>query len=463
MIYGVVIEHGPHNWQILQQEQGSAVISLSGWFHRPDSIPSDEGVKVYGRVVEEDTGSPVVPWTGAQTEDDRFSLQLCVPAGGLYRIETCMPREGNQWNFDWAVRGDIRHHVGVGDLYVIAGQSNAKGFGREPAYDPPQLGVHMMRHNGQWDLATQPLGDSTDIQWMPALDRSVTGYSPYLAFAKQVNRTLGYPIGLIQTSKGGSKLEEWHPETGELYRGMVQFIQKAGNRIKGVLWYQGCSDANDDCSIDYLQRFESMVSALRKTLGETVPFLTCQLNRVRDSKEDVNWTRIRQAQLDAARTLEQVYVLPTIDLSLSDGIHNDSFSVLRLGERLANAALAWIYHRGNFPVPYPVSAHKVGDNSISLHFSGIMGDETALSVRSQKAENLPITVFGDGKAVRIHRFLPDGDNTILLETEPLLFSDIQVTVLFGADPSGVPIFDKNSKVPVLAGNVIVEMEYGRGE
>lgn len=48
---------------------------------------------------------------------------ICLSAeGGLYRIETCMNHAETNGAIEWATRGDMIHHVGVGDLYVIAGQ-----------------------------------------------------------------------------------------------------------------------------------------------------------------------------------------------------------------------------------------------------------------------------------------------------------------------------------------------------
>jgi sialate O-acetylesterase len=40
------------------------------------------------------------------------------PGRGLYRVETCLQINGNEVT-EWAIRGDMIHHVGVGDLWVI--------------------------------------------------------------------------------------------------------------------------------------------------------------------------------------------------------------------------------------------------------------------------------------------------------------------------------------------------------
>ena len=454
MNYGVVIQQGPQDWQIFQHRDGKAQIHISGCFSLPSSLPDQEKVRVYARIVREDDGFTVIDWTPAQMTDHTFSLTLTdVPLGGLYRLETCMPREGNGWSFEWAVRGDIRHHLGVGDLFVIAGQSNAKGFGREPAYDPPQLGVHLMRQSGRWDLATHPLGDSTDILWPEAEDRSVTGYSPYLSFAKQLYRALGYPIGLIQTAKGASPLQQWAPKDGLLFEGMIKLIQNGGGSITGVLWDQGSSDATEQWSESYLTRFEEMVSALRRNLKSEVVFLTCQLNRQLDGQDDLYWNRIRQAQLDAAKKITGVFVVPTYDLGLSDNIHNSSASVIRLGERLAQVALSRIYRRGNCAIPYLSYMEVLDDHQIRLFFSNIFGGSVSMKWLSRSPEHLPLAVFSEQKRITVSEFLVEREDQILLKTKEVLHGKIVVTVAEGVNPQGRPSYETRSIIPVLAGSV----------
>jgi hypothetical protein len=102
-----------------------------------------------------------------------------IPAGGLYRLET-RHQPGNQPAGEWAERGDMRHFLGVGDLWVIAGQSNSAGYGRGPVFDPPELGIHLFRNNGQWALATHPLNESTDTLHPVNRDGANTAHAPYI-------------------------------------------------------------------------------------------------------------------------------------------------------------------------------------------------------------------------------------------------------------------------------------------
>lgn len=242
---GALINKGPSDWQIIQQVDGKADISLSGdWIDYPES----RNPKVFVRVVREENGGIVVPWQESEnTEPGKWRITVRgIPAGGLYRVETCLHEKG-KYEIEWGTRGDMIHHIGVGDLFVITGQSNSAGYGKDPVYDPPEIGVHLLRNNGKWDLATHPMNESTGTIHEENREGGNPGHSPYLSFAKQLKRELGYPIGLIQAALGGSPLSAWNPEeNGYLYRNMMNIVRSQTEKIRGVLWYQGCSDAGSE-------------------------------------------------------------------------------------------------------------------------------------------------------------------------------------------------------------------------
>lgn len=201
---------------------------------------------------------------------------------------------------------------------VIAGQSNAAGCGRGSFYDPPELGIHLLRNNGRWDLASHPFNEATGSIHPENLEATNPGHSPYLAFARLVKREVGYPIGLAPTALGGSPLRSWNPEEdGYLYRNMLRTVALAGGRVKGVLWYQGCSDANSADAATYLNRFASMVRHLRHDLDDPeLPVLTVQLNRytgeMPELQEDQAWSALWEAQRRAGEEIPSLYVVPSL-------------------------------------------------------------------------------------------------------------------------------------------------------
>jgi len=326
MQFGAIIEKGLVDWQIVQQTNGYADIELFGsWIPSPEI--RDDAASVYVRVIKEDDGDIVLWWNKSEDLDDRkWRIALKnVPAGGTYRIETCLMGVDMPC-IEYARRGDMLHHIGVGDLYVIAGQSNAAGYGKGSSYDPPEIGVHLLKNSGKWDLATHPFNDSTNSIHNENTEDTNSGHSPYLSFAKMLKRELSYPVGLIQTARGGSSFARWSPnEVGDLYHCMLNVIRSQGGKIKGVLWYQGCTDAIERNAENYLERFKNMVVELCAELDiGNIPFLTVQLNRHTDQKkisDDRDWGLIREAQRQAAMKIPNVFVMPSTDCRLSDGIH----------------------------------------------------------------------------------------------------------------------------------------------
>ena len=148
---GVTIEAGAQDWQIFQKNaRGTADISLAGRWSTQDPYLS---ARVVVRIVHEESYEVVSrtrEWTRAKTADaGTWEVTIRgVPTGGLYRIETGLQLSGQP--VEWSQRGDMVHHIGVGDVWVIAGQSNSSGYGKAPAVDGPELGVHMFHARGRW-------------------------------------------------------------------------------------------------------------------------------------------------------------------------------------------------------------------------------------------------------------------------------------------------------------------------
>ena len=250
---GVVLTQGPMDWQIVQQdEHGHGRLEIGGRW--AIDVPG----RVEVRLVREDTSAPVsasLDWQGAETRDDgTWSATLeSIPAGGLYRLETRVSAVDAP-AYEWSCRGDMRHFLGVGDLWVIAGQSNSAGYGRDAVEDPPELGVHVFRNSGKWSVAAHPLNESTDTAHPVNREGANPGHSPYLAFAKAVRRETGVPIGLVQTALGGSPLSQWNPtEPGDsvLFDNMIHCVGLVGGGVRGILWYQGESDGGPGIADTY--------------------------------------------------------------------------------------------------------------------------------------------------------------------------------------------------------------------
>ena len=415
-MFGVLIEKGPQDWQIFQQKNGCASIEAEGRFVFQNGVAFDPP-GVWLRLVREDSGLDATGWQRAEVlPGNRWKIALFAPAGGLYRLESCLSEESGRGAIEWGTRGDMRHHLGVGDLYVIAGQSNSAGYGKDPFYDPPELGVHLCRNSLRWDLATHPMNDSTGSLHPVNTESANPGASPYLSFARTLKRELGYPIGLVQASLGGSPHSRWNTdENGDLYRAMMEVIRAQGGAVKGVLWYQGCSDANPAASASYLERFSTVVARFRAEMGAEVPWLTVQLNRQMEGggeNVDAFWGQVREAQRQAARTIPGVSVVPSTDCPLSDGIHNSASANVMLGERLAAAALRDIYGRQHsHPAPDLAEAVLREPRCIALRFDNVAG--RLYDIDSEQIRRRAVTVSDNGGEIPVEGMTCAGDTLLL--------------------------------------------------
>jgi sialate O-acetylesterase len=449
---GAIVTTGPADWQIIQRDaHGWGQVALAGRWESP------EPGTVEVRMLDQDTATPVsqlLDWQQAETRPDgTWAATLTqIPAGGLYRLETRFNRAANVLG-EWSDRGDTRHCLGVGDLWVITGQSNSAGYGRGPVYDPPELGVHLYRNSMRWALATHPLNDSTDTRHTVNREAANPGHAPYLHFARILKRELGYPIGLVQTSRGGSYLAEWNPTdpepSGGLYQNMVQCVQAVGGRVKGLVWYQGEAEGGAGTGATYLERFGRAVAAWRAALGQPdLPVLTVQLNRhyiPADSSLAQSWSRVREAQRRAATTIPGVSVVPAFDLPLSDGIHTSPAGNMLLGERLARAALGAVYSR---PIDYlapdlQTAAAAADGRQIELTFAAVTSrmdnvDPTANSFQVEDSQG----------QVGIAQVVYPGGPIVRLVLERALSGSAAVHGGFGLAPASVPM-DMERFMPML--------------
>lgn len=403
MDYGVTITSGPREWEILQRNaDGFARIEISGEYRcmrQSQELPltftqeKDAGVVVKARIALEETGESVLPWTNCEITAPGLWRMLWeqVPQGGLYRVETYMEYEG--WNGLSSTRGDMVHSIGVGDVFVIAGQSNASGRAKTPVQDAPELGVHVLRPSGKWALATHPLAETTGAIYLGNFENHNPGHTPWLHFAKRLKRELGIPIGLVPAAYGGSPLRWWNPsENGALFANMLELLGQCQVQPKAVLWYQGEAEGYENGSETYLQRFTQLVEATRDQLhSPELPWITVQLNRCVVQQEealDRHWGRMREAQRQAMHTLKGVYTVPANDVSLYDFIHNSSEGNLIVGERCARCALAELYGKPvDWRAPEPVQVVQTTPDTLRVTFDCI---RNWLNPYDVPAESLPL-------------------------------------------------------------------------
>ena len=139
-------------------------------------------------------------------------------------------------------------------------------------------------------------------------------------------------------------MAQWDPAKKEeggksLYGSMMRQFQLAGGKVKGVLWYQGESDANGEASKKYPQVFAHFIDAVRSDFGQPeLPFYYVQIGRFVRAGDPRGWNTVQEAQRLLPERVPNTAVISVIDLELDDAIHVGTQGLKRAGQRLARIA-----------------------------------------------------------------------------------------------------------------------------
>jgi sialate O-acetylesterase len=159
-----------------------------------------------------------------------------------------------------------------------------------------------------------------------------------------------------------------------LYNGMVAPLTNYA--IKGVLWYQG--ESNADRPGDYKELTSTLIEDWRSKRNSNFPFLYVQLPNYGDIKEQPtkrsNWALIREAQLKLLSTPNSAMAV-TIDVGEWNDIH--PLRKQEVGYRLSLAAMKLAYNEKNVIYSGPIyKSYKIEGNKIIISFehtgSGLM-------------------------------------------------------------------------------------------
>jgi sialate O-acetylesterase len=166
-------------------------------------------------------------------------------------------------------------------------------------------------------------------------DRQLETWNQAVAAAKAAGKT--------PPNRPGAPAGPGHQNTpGGLYNGMIAPL--AGYGMRGAIWYQGESNANEAHAWLYRRLFPAMIQDWRNRWGVgDFPFYFVQLANY---KSNAWWPVLRESQTDTLR-LANTAMAVTIDVGLSTNIHPTNKQ--DVGLRLALAARALTYRE---PIEY---------------------------------------------------------------------------------------------------------------
>ena len=246
--------------------------------------------------------------------------------------------------------------VVVGEVWVAAGQSNME-------YTMKLYKTFQKPYKGE-DLAALELNKPENekirvftcprkgkgMGWQHANGQNLAMASaPGYFCVKNLQDSLGVPVGVISTAVGGTMIESWRKDA-EWYKKMIApYVPFA---VRGILWYQGENNCTNRIR-NYASLFKATVAEWRQEWGVAeMPFLTVMLaphiysNRhhkrgVVDAEELPRFRQQQMACLDSVSNTEIIFTSDLVD-DLFD-IH-PSYK-WEVGRRLAVLALNKVYGR----------------------------------------------------------------------------------------------------------------------
>ncbi len=306
----------------------------------------------------------------------------------------------------------------IGEVWLVSGQSNMEWSARAgidnaeeaiknadyPAIrlftvdhrtaDAPQLD-----HGGTWKICTPE----------SMIDFSAIAYF----FGSELHNKLNVPIGLINSSWGGTPAEVWvkpevvasRPELanaaaklqqvawcpkdpGKAYYAMIAPLIPF--RIAGVLWYQG--ETNTASPNTYETLFTALIHSWRTEWNYEFPFYFAQIAPFTYGRP-MEGALLRDAQRRSLRVPKTGMVVVS-DIGNTTDIHPTNKK--DVGLRFASLALVNTYGKQNLPVSGPLyQSMKVEGSKIRVYFAHA---DTGLKAKGNKLTHFEIA-GPDGKFV----------------------------------------------------------------
>lgn len=330
----------------------------------------------------------------------------------------------------------VARNVVVGEVWLCSGQSNMYFLVKE-ARDARRE-IKEARHPlirqflVKSFVADKPL-PLVDGGWEECSPETVADFTAVgYFFARDLQRELQVPIGIIYATLGGSPIEGWMSEqalasnpafavvaqrwetlrprvSGKglrnqpagLYNGLIHPLEPLA--LAGFLWYQG--EGNCERADEYGPLFRTMIQQWRADfLQPDLPFLFVQLPNFIDTRDKSGdaWPRLREGQASAL-ALPNTAMAVTIDVG--DPVQLHPTNKQAVGKRLALQALARVYGR-NVEASGPIftgASHEASslrlrfDHAHGLAFAGDAGK--AFEVAGADGKFVPAQARIDGKTV----------------------------------------------------------------
>ena len=273
-------------------------------------------VKLWGWAAPEAEVSVAPSWCGAvRTQADkkgRWCVTVATPAASFEPRSIALG--------DGDGEPVVLKNILIGEVWLCSGQSNMEIPVQGGRDCPIEHAQEIIAESAQYpdvrlfsvkiDGGLRPREDVTGA-WCEASPGSVKTFSAigYL-FGRNLRRALNVPVGIINSSCGGTWIEAWFPASLQrgfadfdpasvatregqsgmntveiLYNGMIYPLHNFA--IKGFCWYQGCSNVGR--STCYAEKMVAMIDHWRDLWGgDRKPFYYVEIAPVENGEQNVD-------------------------------------------------------------------------------------------------------------------------------------------------------------------------------
>jgi hypothetical protein len=217
------------------------------------------------------TRGKAADWTtiaqGPAIAEGKFSGKLSLEAGGWYVISIRALR-GKQ-----VIATGTITKVGVGEVFITAGQSNSANYGteRQAAKDDRVVYFNDLDKNHR----------ETGATFIPAEDPipggAGKGGSPWALLGDHIVKSQQVPVCFESCMLVYASSKSWHPGGG-LHKDLIKGVTHYGKHgVRAVLWHQGESDSIGNVPAQtYCDNLTRIIEALDKEAGYEIPWFVAQ-------------------------------------------------------------------------------------------------------------------------------------------------------------------------------------------